>query len=315
MNAEIVCSSCGATVSGAAVYCTCGSVVQRGGNILPLVAWIFVPLVIPLYPIAGAFASLALVVSSLLVDFIGPVGFVLVPIAVYVTLFATFKLEQRASQRAGYRVFRNVTRLALAGVVSYWAVTRAGSTLSPANALFILIVAVPAGWWLLKQLDKVFRAAGPRKATQREIAAGAPEVITDDTPVPSRAGEFWHPLNHPFALMLGFGAAVLFSLTGGFNLFAGLLAWIAVTGGIMCTKALLRLGGKAASVASEGSAKLGGVPTAMVVGGGGGAILGAILGQTIDGHVEAAHFIIVGVVGVIVALVVNGFRRRRRARA
>lgn len=237
------CTVCGTYVGDRGQCPNCGSGGDGGAGVLGLVGWIFVPLVAPIYPIAGTLGTIALVATPLLFDQLGfaAFGLLMAPVAVYATLYFTFRYEQRAARSRAYRIARNVLRLALASGVAYWAVTRAGTTLSPANALFIAVIGVPLGYWVVTRLDRIFKAAGPRRATKAERQRGAPEIINDDTELPRRPLTFWNTLNYPAALIVGFMAGCLFALTGGFNLFAGALAWIVVAGVFLGAQVLFRL--------------------------------------------------------------------------
>jgi hypothetical protein len=259
---------------------------------------------IPVYPIAGSLASIALAATMFGTEPLGindVVQFAIAGIATYAVLFLTFKYEQRASRSRAYRIGRDVLRLA-AGVLVVIGVLRNEGTATPADTLFIAVFGIPLAFLAVKRMDRVFGAAGPLPP---------PKPARD----PSLPPTFWSKIafREPLAgaLLLGLAGfilgrdAQLFTVAG-----IALALWAIAILAQVLWHGLGALFRGSARVAGAASRKSGGVLGALVYGVVLGAIAGAILTKVIDGRVQNEGIVIMAIVGVPIALIVNAIRRR-----
>jgi hypothetical protein len=166
MPALYVCPQCATPLSDKGVCRNCGH--GGGGNITVFIAWAFVPLLIPIYPIMGAIGSVALVATSLLLDrfAMGGMRFVLTAIATYGALYMAHGLEARASGGRVYRTIRMIARIAFFAVIVYILLSFA----TPA-ALIAGVIGVPLLWWMMRSFDRLLGLGGSTAVAARDVGA------------------------------------------------------------------------------------------------------------------------------------------------
>lgn len=168
MSATLVtCGSCGANAVPAGTICpACGKPTGggEGAGFLPLIAWLFIPLAIPVYPVLGSIGTLTMLAAHGLGSVIGlSDGFRLIGIAVagYAGIFFGLRLERSLSRGATYRTLRKALRVLLMVAFAGGALFGSGKDLSPGAALMIVVIGLPLLIFVTRRFDRVLGVRGP----------------------------------------------------------------------------------------------------------------------------------------------------------
>ncbi len=161
------CPQCRSVTFGDSVCVACGA--AKGGvgiGVLPLIGWLAIPFLFPIYPLMGGLSTLAMVVVGAVLGAIGAsrgIGVLLIAATGYLALVFTLPIERAASQRAGYRTLRTGLRIVVCIAVSGSALFGSGKDLSAGAAFFVALVAVPLVFWLARRFDRMLNLLGPGK--------------------------------------------------------------------------------------------------------------------------------------------------------
>jgi hypothetical protein len=164
-----ICASCGAQniLAGPNRSCpVCGAPTESAGNILVLVAWLFIPFAIPAYPVLGSIGTLAMAVAHAVGSGIGlSDGFRLIGIAAagYAAMFFGLRVERSLSGSALYRTLRKVFRVLLLVLFAGGVLFGSGRDLSSGAALMIVFVGLPILVFIVRRFDRVFGMGAPAK--------------------------------------------------------------------------------------------------------------------------------------------------------
>jgi hypothetical protein len=160
------CPQCATPLPDNGVCRNCGH--GGGGNIAIFLAWAFVPLLIPIYPIMGAIGTASLFTTSIVLDqfSLGGMRFVLTAIVTYGALFLSHGLEARASRGHLYRTVRRIARMALFAVLAYIILQYA----TPA-VLIAGVVGLSLLWWMMRGFDRLLGLGGPPSVSSDAMLA------------------------------------------------------------------------------------------------------------------------------------------------
>jgi hypothetical protein len=227
MSSQLVSCVCGARVAPGDFCGICGQQASGGSGIgvLALVGWLFIPLLILFYPIAGVLGTLAMVAAQWIATLIGASdGWRLLAIAVtgYVALYFGFGYERAASRGLSYRRFRKWLRRAFC--LALMAVGVLGGSQETGSAgvalVIILVVGAPLVFLLAKRFDRAFEVAGPEYLPARKPVAA-----------PAAAELFWNrgaevrgepePMVNTRAFHAGFSEHAIDGTRTGFAVVAG----------------------------------------------------------------------------------------------
>ena len=299
------CLSCGAAGSG--TYCAaCGAVLphSEGAGFLPLIGWLVIPFSIPVYPLIGGLSTVAMIAAHRITLLLGTgEGVRLLAIAVtgYLAVLVMLGAERAASRFKIYRGLRWTLRVATAVVLALGAL-QGEADMSPANAFAIAAIGAPLFLFIASRLDRV-------------LAVGPPEQ-----PAGLQRPSLLDGMNLRAAIAAGFVPGLLGLLLGReAGLLLGAVLWIATTG-IIIGFHLLRVSLRAtARGVATGGRKIGwstgwfGVIVRAVFWGAlFGIGLGLLLSWIASEPPEVRHFIVPTTVSLIVSLIVQTIRRRRR---
>ncbi|MEO8079910.1 MAG: hypothetical protein ABI641_05225 [Caldimonas sp.] len=159
------CPQCRSVTFGDSVCASCGA--AKGGvgiGVLPLIGWLAIPFLIPIYPLMGGLSTLAMVAAGLLAGALGAGdGVRLLAIAVtgYLAIVFTLRFERAASRLAAYRALRTGLRVLICVAIAGSALFGSDKDLSSGAAFLIAFVAVPLVFWLARRFDRMLGLRAP----------------------------------------------------------------------------------------------------------------------------------------------------------
>ena len=275
----------------------------EGAGFLPLIGWLVIPFSIPVYPLMGGLSTLAMIAAHRIMLLLGTgEGVRLLAIAVtgYLAVLVMLGAERAASHFKIYRGLRWTLRVATALVLALGAL-QGEADISPANAFAIAAIGAPLFLFIASRLDRVL-GLGPER------------------PTGPRRPSLLDGVNLRAAIAAGFVPGLLGLLLGReAGLLLGAVLWIATTG-IIIGFHLLRLSLRAtARGVAAGGRKVGWstgwfgvIVRATFWGALFGIGLGLLLSWIASEPPEVRHFIVPTTVSLIVSLIVQAIRRRRR---
>jgi hypothetical protein len=118
-----------------------------------------------IYPVAGAAAAAALLLTWLVASMFGMAGeslwvLPLMLLAGLVAFFPGFAVEKRLAHRKSYRSLRNVYRIGVMALIPISMLMTTGSDVPDGGAIFVAFLMIPLGYWVLKRIDRAVGAAG-----------------------------------------------------------------------------------------------------------------------------------------------------------
>jgi hypothetical protein len=299
------CLSCGA--SGSGTYCAnCGAVLPHaeGAGFLPLIGWLLIPFSIPVYPLMGGLSTVAMIAAhraALLFGTGDGVRLLAIAVTGCVAVLVTLGAERAVSRFKLYRGLRWTLRVVTAVVLAL-AALQDEADISPANAFAIAAIGAPLFLFIASRLDRVL-GLGPERST----GARRPSLLDG--------------INVRGAIAAGFVPGFLGLLLGReAGLLLGAALWAATTGiiiGFHLLRVLLRT--TARGVAAGGrkvgwsTGWFGVIVRAAFWGALFGIGLGLLLSWMASEPPEVRHFIVPTTASLIVSLIVQTIRSRRRA--
>jgi hypothetical protein len=227
LSSQLVSCVCGARVAPGDFCGICGRQAPGGSGIgvLVLVGWLFIPLLILFYPVAGVLGTLGMVAAHWIATLVGASdGWRLLAIAVtgYAAVYWAFGIERAAARQLSYRLFRKWLRfafcLALMGVGVLGGSQETGST---GGALVVMfVVGAPLVFLLAKRFDRAFGVAGPESLpARRPVDAPPPAELFWSRPADARGEPA--PMVNKRAFHSGFSEHALAEARTGFAVLAG----------------------------------------------------------------------------------------------
>ena len=314
------CTHCGATPVTPPTCWRCGKNPQEGGgNILALLAWMFIPLSIPVYPILGSLSTAAMIATGWLATALGiSSGGRAIAVAVvgYVAMFALARVERAASRSKAYRTVRNVIRLLVCAVLIIALLNAPERDLSAANALALAVIGVPLLFLAARRFDRLYGFGGIPKAasvTDRDAPSGA-AATSPGVVQPAQEKDDGRRVEWRDAAFFGLIPAFIgFFIGRGGGLFLGAFFWL-MTVVIIVGWRYLRRGITRIARSDVGDAaakrKVPGVLGMTILGGVLGTVAGAgLLASSASGSVEFADIIVFTMIGVIIGVIIGLVRR------